>query len=127
MERTVTDIGQKEATGMLRRLANGTAHETKESATMMEGGGLRWVSRVWIGDSMMVLTERKKPGKSLARPCSEGMMLGKVEKWRFGGLGSAARRESHSSETMKEMRMLGFLRERSLQKLMRALMWPLPG
>lgn len=74
-----------------------------------------------------MLTDRKKPGKSLARPSSEGMRFGKVAKWRFGGLGSAARKVNHSSETMKEMRMLGFLRERSLQKFIRALIWPLPG
>ena len=75
----------------------------------------------------MVITDSKKPTKSLARPCSEGITLGIVANPMLSGLGSEPMKPSHSSVTTKLTRMSEFLERSSLQRFIMGLTWPRPG
>lgn len=95
---------------------------------MTETGGSSWSRSCSKGASSLVVTASMKPGKSLARTSSEGMMLGSVRKRMLFGLGSEPMKPSHSSVTTNVMRMLsGFLEASCLQRFIMGLTWPLPG
>ena len=94
------------------------------SATMAFIGGWSRSRSSSKCTSIFVFTAFRKPGKSFPRPTSEGMQLGTVANriW-AGGFGSELMNPSHSSVTMKLMRISAVFEARSLHKFIIALMW----
>ncbi|KAL6979045.1 hypothetical protein U1Q18_020711 [Sarracenia purpurea var. burkii] len=79
-----------------------------------------------IGSSSLVMTASMKPGKSDARPISDGMTLGMVANRMFFGLASELRKPNHSSVTTKVTRIRWSLEASKLQRFIMGLMCPLP-
>ncbi|KAJ6671022.1 hypothetical protein OIU85_014844 [Salix viminalis] len=119
---------QREATGIFLRFPTRTTQSRYVSAIITSTGSSSRSRSCSKGASIFVATASKNPGKSFARPSSEGMQLGIVAKQMLAGfVVSEPMKPSHSSVTTKVKRMSGFLTDMSLQRFIMGFTCPLPG
>uniref|UniRef100_A0A6N2LDP6 Glycosyltransferase n=1 Tax=Salix viminalis TaxID=40686 RepID=A0A6N2LDP6_SALVM len=93
---------QREATGIFLRFPTRTTQSRYVSAIITSTGSSSRSRSCSKGASIFVATASKNPGKSFARPSSEGMQLGIVAKQMLAGfVVSEPMKPSHSSVTTK--------------------------
>lgn len=114
---------QRDATGIFLRIPKSSAH--CKSAKILATCGSSRSRSCSNGASILVLTAVLKPPKSTA--FEHSTMLGMEARRMLSGLGLDPIQSSHSSVRTKVMRREFVLDDKTLQRLIMALMWPCNG